>query len=175
VSCTIPNVGAAGGNQAHNGLCVLTQNVINEKIYLFLWFWYFFLGPVSIFFIFFRLMTILFDGVRFSLIYKTIRHKYDDDVRKCLTYVLNKGQIGDWFVLYQLCKNCNKYFFRQFIKELAVELKCRPKRSKALSYNGKNSTLSRVGTLPRDKLVLDDDALMSVLSGSAPDEDDVKQ
>ena len=41
--------------------------------------------------------------------------------------------------------------------------------------NGKNSTLSRTGTLPRDKLVLDDDALMSVLSGSAPDEDDVKQ
>jgi hypothetical protein len=173
VSCTIPNVGAAGGNQAHNGLCVLTQNVINEKIYLFLWFWYFFLGITSIFFIFFRLMTILFDGVRFSLIYKSIRHKYDDDVRKCLTYVLNKGQIGDWFVLYQLNKNCNTYFFRKFIKELAVELKCRPKRSMATT-NGKNSTLSRKGTLPRDKLVLDDEALMSVLSGSAPDEDDVK-
>eukprot|EP00088_Acartia_fossae_P035740 TRINITY_DN36869_c0_g1_i1.p1 TRINITY_DN36869_c0_g1~~TRINITY_DN36869_c0_g1_i1.p1 ORF type:complete len:424 (-),score=70.36 TRINITY_DN36869_c0_g1_i1:104-1375(-) len=174
VSCTIPNVGAAGGNQDHNGLCVLSQNIINEKIYLALWFWYSFLGPVSIFFIFFRLMTILFDGVRFSLIYKTIRHKYDDDVRKCLTYVLNKGQIGDWFVLYQLCKNCNKYFFRQFIKELAVELKCRPKKSKAYS-NGKNATLSRTGTLPREKLVLDDDALMSVLSGSgSQDEDDVK-
>jgi len=130
-------------------------------------------GPVSLLFIFFRLLTILFDGVRFSLIYKSIRHKYDDDVRKCLTYVLNKGQIGDWFVLYQLCKNCNKYFFRQFIKELAVELKCRPKRSKALT-NGKNSTLSRAGTLPREKLVLDDDALMSVLSHSAADEDDAK-
>ena len=25
VSCNIPNVGAAGNEQAHNGLCVLTQ------------------------------------------------------------------------------------------------------------------------------------------------------
>ena len=24
----------------------------------------------------------------------------------------SKGQVGDWFVLYQLCKNCNPYFFR---------------------------------------------------------------
>ena len=30
--------------QFHNGLCVLTQNIINEKIYLVLWFWYIFLG-----------------------------------------------------------------------------------------------------------------------------------
>jgi len=162
VSCSIPNIGAAGKKQNHNGLCILTQNIINEKIYLILWFWYAFLGPASVIFIFYRLMTIMFDGVRFSLIYKTIRHKYDDDVRKCLDYVLNKGQIGDWFVLYQLSKNCNSYFFRQFIKELAVELKCRPKYSKSHS-NGKN-TISRA-TLPREKTLLDDDALMSVLSG----------
>ena len=34
VSCTIPNVGAAGGEQNHNGLCILSQNIINEKMYL---------------------------------------------------------------------------------------------------------------------------------------------
>lgn len=169
VSCSIPNVGAAGGKQNHNGLCVLTQNIINEKIYLALWFWYAFLGPASVVFIFYRIMTILFDGVRFSLIYKTIHHKYDDDVRKCLEYVLAKGYIGDWFVLYQLCKNCNPYFFRQFIKELAVELKSRPKLSKGGMSNGKN-TISR-NTLPRDKLVIDQDALMSVLSGSNNEDD----
>jgi hypothetical protein len=33
--------------QFHNGLCVLTQNVINEKIYLALWFWYAFLGKTG--------------------------------------------------------------------------------------------------------------------------------
>ena len=43
----------------------------------------------------------------------------------------SKGQIGDWFVLYQLCKNCNPYFFREFIRELAIEMKSRPKKSKS--------------------------------------------
>ena len=60
-----------------------------------------------------------------------VRHKYDEDIRKCLDYVLAKAQIGDWFVLYQLSKNCNPYFFREFIKEFAIELKLRPKRSRA--------------------------------------------
>ena len=32
VSCTVPNVGAAGGEQNHNGLCILSQNIINEKV-----------------------------------------------------------------------------------------------------------------------------------------------
>ena len=53
-SCNIPNVGAGGGEQMHNGLCVLTQNIINEKIYLVLWWWYAFLAPITVLFIGYR-------------------------------------------------------------------------------------------------------------------------
>ena len=60
-----------------------------------------------------------------------VRHKYDEDIRKCLEYVLSKCQIGDWFVLYQLSKNCNPYFFREFIKELSRDLKAKPKKSRS--------------------------------------------
>ena len=42
-----------------------------------------------------------------------------------------KGQLGDWFVLYQLSKNCNPYFFREFIKELSRDLKAKPKKSRS--------------------------------------------
>ena len=59
-----------------------------------------------------------------------VRHKYDKSSHKCLKYLLTKSQLGDWFVLYQLSKNCNKYFYREFIKELAIELKRKPKKSK---------------------------------------------
>ena len=71
-SCTIPNVGASGVAQYHNGLCVLTQNIINEKIYLILWFWYAFLGPVSVIYFCYRLITLLFHGVRYSLLYRKV-------------------------------------------------------------------------------------------------------
>merc|ERR1719483_1366285 len=149
-SCNIPNVGAAGGEQYHNGLCVLTQNIINEKIFLVLWFWYAFLGPVSVVYAFYRLITLMFDGVRFGLIYRKVRHKYDDGIRRSLGYILSKGQIGDWFLLYQLSKNCSSYFFREFIKELAHDLKRQPKkRSKSKSSSVGKGTLKKMDTISR--------------------------
>ena len=68
VSCTVPNVGAGGGDQNHNGLCVLSQNIINEKMYLAIWFWLVFLIVLTPLCIFYRLCTILFDGVRAALL-----------------------------------------------------------------------------------------------------------
>ena len=62
-----------------------------------------------------------------------IRHKYDKSGERCLRYLLSKCQLGDWFLLYQLSKNCSKYFFRDFIRELALEMKTRPKKSKKSS------------------------------------------
>merc|ERR1712029_572713 len=76
-SCDIPNVGASGVAQVHNGMCVLTQNIVNEKIYLVLWFWYLFLGPVSVLYLCYRLITLMFHGVRYSLLYRKVRRKYD--------------------------------------------------------------------------------------------------
>ena len=58
--------------------------------------------------IFSRIVTIFFSGVRFGLLYRTVRRKYDDDIRKSLQYVNNKCYIGDWFVLYQARKNSTK-------------------------------------------------------------------
>ena len=43
-----------------------------------------------------------------------------------------KCYLGDWFVLYQLGKNMNMYFMREFIKDLRKELISKPKRSKSL-------------------------------------------
>eukprot|EP00092_Neocalanus_flemingeri_P002719 GFUD01002912.1.p1 GENE.GFUD01002912.1~~GFUD01002912.1.p1 ORF type:complete len:475 (-),score=120.62 GFUD01002912.1:110-1534(-) len=163
-SCSIPNVGAAGSPQVHNGMCVLTQNIINEKIYLVLWFWYSFLGPVSVLYMCYRLITIFFHGVRFSLLYRKVRRKYDDDIRRCLEYVLAKGQIGDWFVLYQLSKNCNPYFFREFIRELAMEMSNRPKKSKYRSSSIGEGTLKRQNTITRKTSDEQEETLMKMLS-----------
>ena len=68
VSCTVPNVGAAGGMQQHNGLCVLSQNVINEKMYLAVWFWTVFLVFVVPVFLLYRICTIVFPCFRALLL-----------------------------------------------------------------------------------------------------------
>ena len=118
VSCNIPYIGAAGGKAISNGLCVLTQNNINEKLYLVFWFWFVFMFAVSVFAITYRLVTILSEDVRFYLIYSKvsvffypetylarivqIRHQYDADLKTHLQSILDQSQLGDWFVLYQL-------------------------------------------------------------------------
>merc|ERR1711931_562394 len=105
----------------------------------------------SVLFVFYRLFTIFFSGIRFSLLYRTVRRKYDDDIRKSLDYVLAKGHIGDWFVLYQLSKNCNPYFYREFIRELAMDLDNRPKTSKYRSLSlGENSLRKKPNQARKD-------------------------
>ena len=82
VSCSIPAVGAAGEAQLHNGLCVLTQNIINEKIYLVLWFWFAFLVPFSGLSLVYRALTLFLPSLRFGLIYKTVKSIFLFDYEK---------------------------------------------------------------------------------------------
>ena len=42
--CTFFKFGLSGTQEKLDGLCVLSLNNLNEKGYIFLWFWYIFLG-----------------------------------------------------------------------------------------------------------------------------------
>jgi len=142
VSCSLPNVGAAGGEQIHNGICVLSQNIINEKMYLAIWFWLVFLIIISPLCIFYRIMTLFFDGFRTVLLTTRVGNTNDKTTRKSIKAVMARCYIGDWFVLYQISKNVNMYFFRSFMRELRFELA----PSRKASFNGKSNktdTLSR--------------------------------
>ena len=67
-SCTLPSVGAGGGEQETNGLCVLSQNIINQKMYLVLWFWMTFLIMITPLCLIYRIVTIWFDCFRSALL-----------------------------------------------------------------------------------------------------------
>ena len=75
VSCDMPTVGASGREQWHNGLCVLSQNVINEKIYLALWFYLVFTMFCCCVFWFYRVSTLYFPAFRYWVIYRRIGHR----------------------------------------------------------------------------------------------------
>lgn len=56
--CIFHKYGASGTIQHHDALCVMALNVINEKIYTFLWFWYIILFFVTCLAILWRLLTV---------------------------------------------------------------------------------------------------------------------
>lgn len=45
--CTFHKFGPSGSIQKHDALCVLALNILNEKIYIFLWFWFIILAVLS--------------------------------------------------------------------------------------------------------------------------------
>ena len=45
--CTFFKFGSSGTIQNVDALCVLGMNIINEKIFVFLWFWYIFVAVVT--------------------------------------------------------------------------------------------------------------------------------
>ena len=46
--CTFHKFGPSGTVERFDGLCVLPLNIINEKIYLFLWFWFILVTVLSL-------------------------------------------------------------------------------------------------------------------------------
>ena len=96
---------------------------------------------LSVVFVCYRLCTIFFQPFRFLLLHIETQSQFDKEITKSIRYVLGKCYIGDWFVLYQISENTNRYFFRSFIKELRTTLKRldAAKQSKAAAKKANNS------------------------------------
>ena len=66
--CTFHKYGPSGTVQLHDGLCVLPSNIINEKIYIFVWLWLVALSVVTGVFLIYRVAVILAAPIRVALI-----------------------------------------------------------------------------------------------------------
>jgi hypothetical protein len=93
----------------------LSQNIINEKVYLILWFWFVLLGVASGIQLIFEIAVLSMTAVRSWL----IEQQFDGtDDQQMKNFVQNLG-LGDWFVLHQIGKNTNEEFFHALIKNLS--------------------------------------------------------
>lgn len=117
--CTFHRYGSSGDVQKHDALCILPLNILNEKIYIFLWFWFIILAVLSGIILVYRMLIILWPAARFLVLRS--RSRITD--KKDLHLIMSRIHLGDWFVLYLLCKNLEPLNFRDVIKEFASELK----------------------------------------------------
>ena len=62
--CTFHKFGPSGTVEKFDGLCVLPLNIINEKIYCFLWFWFVIVAVITGAHMIYRLITIFAPAMR---------------------------------------------------------------------------------------------------------------
>ena len=93
--CTFHRYGSSGDVQRHDALCILPLNIVNEKIYIFLWFWFVFLAIISAVILVYRLFIIFFPHLR----YVTLRSRARLTDRYHLRVVMDVAKMGDWFLL----------------------------------------------------------------------------
>ena len=115
MSCTLQQVGVTGAGKKINGMCILSQNIINEKIYLALWFWYMFLFMMCGLQFFYYIIIIAVPGLKSRMISQS-RNNHEGG--SLSLFLKEDCDIGDWFLLNQIRKNVNGCFFETFLAEI---------------------------------------------------------
>lgn len=131
--CTFHKYGPSGTIQNHDGLCILPINIINEKIYVFLWFWFLALITWTSIFFCFRTVTIC---SRYSR-YLVFCGRAKSNNRADIALVMEKFWFGDWFIMMQLCKNMDPYVFHDLVTDLRDRMD--PKRNDNLDVRNGNT------------------------------------
>lgn len=116
--CTFHKYGGSGSIQKFDGLCVLAVNALNEKVYLFLWFWLFSLCILSGLALIYRSLICYSPKLRFQLLQTRARLASPRELR----HILYRFKIGDWFCFYQLSKNIDPVIFKEICRDLSLKL-----------------------------------------------------
>jgi len=120
--CRFSKFGPSGGTQVHDALCVLPLNIINEKIYIFLYFWFVFLASVSSVWLLYRLLTIFSLGLRVDVIHRRSDKMVPKDlIERALSSPKHSGmeRLGDYLLLYLITKNVNTLIIKDVFEKIA--------------------------------------------------------
>ena len=108
----------AGTIQRHDALCILALNIINEKIYTFLWFWFIILAIITSIDFLVRIIILLMPPVRMFLLRSRLSVPQKDDA----DVITQRCSIGDWLLVDFLSKNMDTMIFSNVVSKLAKEL-----------------------------------------------------
>ena len=117
--CEFFQYGPSAGIERFDTMCLLPVNILNEKLYIFMWFWFYSLTIVSIITVVYRLLMISFLSTQTLAIFLNCRTLK----RNKITNILQNGNIGDWFLLYLLSKNIDPLNFHDLMLHLEIKIK----------------------------------------------------
>jgi len=116
--CTFHKFGASGSIQKHDALCILALNILNEKIYIFLWFWFIILALLSGLALIYSTAVVLLPSTRETILKRRFRFGTPEGVDA----IIRKTQVGDFLLLHLLGQNMNLMMFGEILDELVRRL-----------------------------------------------------
>ncbi|KAI1286755.1 Innexin inx2 [Halotydeus destructor] len=116
--CTFYKFGPSGDLEKFDNLCLLPLNVINEKVFIFLWYWLLILLIVSTSVMIYRILTMI--SVRIKR--KFVRNFAFLATPTSIKSILEKSQNGDLFLLYLISKNVNAIHFKRILNDYALRI-----------------------------------------------------
>ncbi|XP_046396700.1 innexin inx3 [Ischnura elegans] len=153
--CTFRKYGPSGSLQDHDALCILALNILNEKIYIFLWFWLIILSALSGLAILYSMLIIVSPSARGSSLRRKfvsmIQRNSGDDIGSGsnaaltpspvrvsrappgLSTLINRISVGDFVLLRFLSSNLNVMVYREVIEELCQEMGLKNNHSPPIS------------------------------------------
>ena len=84
-SCTFWKYGSGGKPTGHQAICILALNIVIDKVYLILWYWYFVIAILALIRIICRCFQISSGNIRYWLM-KIKMHRY---VLCCLVFQIS--------------------------------------------------------------------------------------
>jgi len=116
--CDFRKIGPSGNIIRYDVMCVLALNILNEKIYVFLWFWFIIVAIISGLNLIYRVLS----GVLPSLRNRLLLRKVPKDQKYDASLVCNRLGFCDWFLLKRIADNVNTVRFGQFCQALRASL-----------------------------------------------------
>merc|ERR1719483_147300 len=122
-TCNYMRYGRGGGLDSRLALCILGLNIINDKVFLILWYWHGVLIVAGIVRVITRSLQLMSSSVRHYLMEMTMNHYLNNNKHtKHIQHYVTNCSIGDWFILYQMNKNMNKRIFAEFLALLSMKV-----------------------------------------------------
>jgi len=142
--CNFHKYGPSGSIQKHDALCLLSLNIFNEKLYIFLWFWLIVLAVISGLIVLYRLLVIVSPAARLH----ALRRRTKTPLSVSET-VVRRVAYGDFFTLTLLSKNLEGFLFNDLMEDLAARFTGHHDDSKASSLSKDTAHLESAPILNR--------------------------
>lgn len=112
--CHMVKYGYSGSATSLDILCILPLNILNEKLFAFLWCWFLSMCILAGLNLIYRGMLIFSEPFRLQLLHTKLRIMPKSHVHRAIEGM----SYGDWFILFKVSSNINPILFRDLMKAL---------------------------------------------------------